>query len=71
MNETVTVAEIADHIRKVGVESTVLSTDFGQEANPSPVEGFQAYLSKLAAEGFQEMELRRMAGENPTYLLDL
>jgi hypothetical protein len=71
MNETVSVAEIAAHIRQVGIESTVLSTDFGQAVNPSPVEGLQAYLTKLGAEGFQEKELRRMAGENPAQLLDL
>jgi hypothetical protein len=71
MNETVAVAQIADHIRSVGIETTVLSTDFGQEANPSPVEGLRAYLSELAAEGFREAELRRMAGENPANLLGI
>ncbi len=71
MKATVSVNEIADHIRKVGVESTVLSTDFGQAGNPSPVEGMMAYLAKLAAEGFSQGEIRRMAGDNPALLLDL
>jgi len=67
----VTVAEIAAQIRQVGVASTVLATDFGQAANPSPVEGMRAYLAALLAEGFTEHELRRMAGDNPADLLDL
>lgn len=71
MNETVSVAEIADRIRKVGVESTVLSTDFGQTSNPSPVEGMRAYLAQLAGLGFSQGEIRRMAAENPALLLDL
>jgi len=71
MNETVTIAEIADHIRQIGVNSTVLSTDFGQVENPSPVEGMRAYLSALLVEGFTEKELRQMVGDNPAYLLDL
>ena len=71
MDEKVSVAEIAAYIRQVGLESTVLSTDFGQAVNPSPVDGLRAYLTKLAAEDFRSEELRRMAGENPAYLLDL
>jgi hypothetical protein len=65
----VTMAEMAAHIRTVGVASTVLSTDLGRAGAPTPVEGMHAYLSALAAEGFTPDELRRMAGENPASLL--
>ena len=67
----VSMAEMAAHIRAVGVASTVLSTDLGRAGAPPPVEGMRAYLGALAAEGFTVDELRRMAGENPAYLLGL
>lgn len=67
----VSIAEMAAHIRAVGVGSTVLSSDLGRAGAPAPVEGMRAYLGALAAEGFSEEELRRMAGENPAYLLGM
>jgi hypothetical protein len=67
----VSVAEMAAHIRAVGVASTVLSTDLGRAGAPAPVEGMRAYLGALAAEGFTGDELHLMAGENPAYLLGL
>jgi hypothetical protein len=66
-----TVACIAERIREVGVETTVLATDFGQSYNVAPVEGFRAYLAGLLAEGFTWQRLQRMAGENPAYLLGI
>ncbi len=63
------VHDVAGIIRQVGVESTLLSTDFGQASNPPPVQGFQEYLDGLQAEGFSEAELRRMAADNPAELL--
>src|SRR5574341_612391 len=71
LRSTVSPVEIAAIIRTVGVASTVLSTDFGQVANPPPVEGMRHYLSALASAGFTPSEIRRMAGENPAGLLDL
>lgn len=67
----VSVARIARAIREVGVESTVLATDFGQTYNPAPVEGLRAYLSELMGEGFAWPELRRMAGDLPAELLGM
>jgi hypothetical protein len=71
MGSAVSVAEIGRAIRNAEVSSTVLSTDFGQAANPAPVEGMRAYLAALSSEGFTRAEIRRMAGENPAYLLGL
>ena len=67
----VSIAEIADQIRRVGIASTVLATDFGQVDNPPPVEGMRAYLAALLGQGFNPRDLRRMAGDNPAHLLDL
>jgi hypothetical protein len=71
MDSAVSLSEIAEAIRTVGVASTILSTDFGQAANPSPVDGMRAYLSALASAGFTPMEISRMAGQNPAMLLGL
>ncbi|MGI5835761.1 MAG: DUF6282 family protein [Chloroflexota bacterium] len=66
-----TIADIANQIRQVGVESTVVATDFGQKHNPPPVDGMRRYLGGLMAEGFTVEQLKLMAGENPAYLLGL
>jgi predicted metal-dependent TIM-barrel fold hydrolase len=71
MDFAVTVDEITSVIRKVGVESTILTSDFGSALVTPPVEGMREYLTKLTAEGFNLQEIRHMAGENPALLLDL
>jgi hypothetical protein len=62
---------LADNIRKVGVESTVLGTDFGQQKNIHPVEGMTNYLTALDEAGFTQSEIERMAIKNPSGLLGL
>lgn len=71
MDCSVTIREIAATIRQVGVESTVLTTDFGLATLPLPVDGMREYLAKLTAEGFNLREIRCMAAENPAFLLDI
>ncbi len=51
-------------IREVGHETTVLATDMGQVGNPTPVEGFQAFVQACRAAGFDENQIRRMAATN-------
>jgi uncharacterized protein DUF6282 len=65
------VADIADTIRKVGVESVVLSTDMGQIGLAPPPDGMAAYIAELKAKGFNQRELDRMTKENPARLLGL
>jgi hypothetical protein len=67
----VSCARIVSDIRQVGVESTVVATDFGLAALPAPVEGMRAYIAALLAEGFSERDIQWMAGENPARLLGL
>lgn len=67
----ITLEEIARQIRCVGVDSTVLSTDYGQVGHPAPTEGLRDYLAGLSQCGFTWPELRRMAGDTPAYLLGL
>ncbi len=59
---------VAD-IRRVGMGSTVLATDLGQVGNPLPCDGLRMCLAALLSEGLCDLEVRRMAGENPAALL--
>lgn len=58
-------------IRAVGIEKCILSTDFGQIHNPTPLEGFRMMVGTLLGEGFSLEELERMVKHNPADLLDL
>jgi hypothetical protein len=63
--------QIVAQIRAVGVESTVLTTDLGQEGNPLPTDGMRAYIANLLGAGFSRTEVNRMAAENPAGLVGL
>jgi hypothetical protein len=65
------VADVASTIRKVGLESVILSTDLGQVGFPPPPEGLTSYIAELRAQGFTQRELDRMTKENPARLLGL
>jgi len=62
---------IVKNIRAVGVESTVLGTDFGQAHNIYPVEGMREYLQKLQEAGFSDNEIESMAIKTPSALLGI
>ncbi len=64
-------AELAAIIRRIGTESTVISTDLGQATNPSPVDGMAMYIAGLHAEGFDGASIDRMSRRNPADLLEL
>ena len=66
-----TVAEAAEAIRKIGVESVILSTDMGQVGIPPPAEGLSAFAAGLRAQGFGDADLDRMLKANPARLLGL
>ncbi len=62
--------KIKEQIRYVGISSSILSTDFGQVKNGSPIEGFSYYLEKMRTLGFSEDELHVMIHDNPKKLID-
>ena len=62
---------IAKNIRTIGVETTVLGTDFGQAGNIHPVLGMEKYLQELRRAGFSENEIETMAIKNPRALLGI
>lgn len=60
---------IVKNIRAVGVESTVLGTDFGQARNIHPVAAMKDYLQRLGEAGFKDSEIETMAVKTPMALL--
>ncbi|MFH1952921.1 MAG: DUF6282 family protein [Pseudomonadota bacterium] len=62
--------EIASQIKAVGADHCVMSTDFGQAANPHPVEGFKQFVLQMLQTGFSETEIEKMIRCNPLRLLE-
>jgi hypothetical protein len=60
---------IIDHIRATGEEHCILSTDFGQIANPSPPEGFRMMIGTMLELGLSENELETLVKTSPARIL--
>lgn len=65
------IRQLLGWIEKLGPEHTVLASDFGQAANPKPVDAWLRVGAALLDMGLPEKDLRRMVRDNPTYLLNL
>jgi GNAT superfamily N-acetyltransferase len=70
-SDEVPVDAIAEAVRTVGVDSTVMATDFGQAHNVSPVLGMQQYVDAMRARGFTQADIEAMTVANPTAALAL
>lgn len=62
---------LAEVIRQVGPETTIIATDFGQAHNPSPADGLACYIANLRVHGFADAAIARMSQENPAQILGL
>lgn len=65
------VSNLAEAIRAVGVETTVLSTDLGQPFNPSPVQGFEEFITAIRDCDFTIDDVESMACHAPAAALGL
>jgi hypothetical protein len=63
--------KVLEAIASVGVASTVLATDLGQQFNPPPSQGMHDYCSALLNAGLADEDWRAMTATNPGQLLDL
>jgi Family of unknown function (DUF6282) len=66
----ITWEELYEHIRYVGPEKTILSSDLGQISNPHPDEGLVEFVKNLAENGFSEEEIRTMTTHNTTFFVE-
>lgn len=58
-------------VHKIGAERCLISSDYGQAADPLPVEGFRNGIGLMMYFGVTEEEMTWMAKKNPYKLLDL
>ena len=65
------VQDYVQAIREVGAEHYLISSDFGQEGNPTHIEGLRAFVRALQGEGVSDDEVDLMARRNPARLLGL
>jgi hypothetical protein len=70
-NQAVSWDGLAEVIRAVGVETSILATDLGQPDNADPIAGMREMIAELAARGFTREELATMTRRNPARLLGL
>jgi predicted TIM-barrel fold metal-dependent hydrolase len=67
----ITREKIAEAIRAIGAEHTILSTDSGQWLNPVPVQQMGIYIKDMLDLGISEKEIRTMVSTNPAKMLGL
>ena len=58
-------------IRKIGVNSCIISSDLGREGSPLHLDGLAGAAKALRGQGFSEQDLEHMFKENPRRLLSL
>ena len=64
-----TVAEMAENIKILGVNSCVMVTDYGQAHHIPIVEAFSNFIDEILANGIKQSEVRTMIHTNPLHLL--
>jgi hypothetical protein len=68
-SKNVSFKESADHIKAVGAQHFIISTDLGQTANPSPPDGLGWLIGGLMSQGITKEQIQTMGRENPGKLL--
>jgi len=63
--------DIADQIRAVGVETSIMATDYGQVTTPPVPDGFLWYIEQMLECGIPARDIETMVKVNPGRLLDL
>lgn len=62
---SISIEDMAAHIRQAGVENSFISTDRGQKGFPSPVKELKVFIQELLKQGFTEEELDILVRKNP------
>ena len=65
------IQEYVQVIQEVGAEHFLISSDFGQEGNPTHTDGLRAFIRALQGEGLSDNAVDLMARRNPARLLGL
>jgi hypothetical protein len=70
-NREYEIGDYAKAIRAVGIQSSILSSDLGQPANPLHPDGLVAFFAALRKEGFTPAEIDQMSKTNPARALGM
>ena len=62
---------VTQQIRAVGVDTTIVATDYGMPQYDTPAGGLRDFIRRLVEAGFEFGEIRRMTSVNPRSLLKL
>ena len=62
---------LVEKIKAIGVNNCIVSTDFGQLPNPSPVEGMRMAIATLLHKGMKTDEIETLVKINPLSLLSI
>lgn len=60
---------VEEFLRRIPVEKTIVTSDFGQPKNGSPVEGLLRFITAIHGFGKTEAEIVTMIRDNPAFLL--
>jgi hypothetical protein len=69
--QAITPEALAENIRQIGPQHCILSTDFGQIANPPPAYGMRMFVAMALGLGFTPEEVEVMVKTNPAKLCGL
>ncbi|WP_380024047.1 DUF6282 family protein [Effusibacillus consociatus] len=67
----ITVEEMAESVKRLGVESCVMVTDYGQAHNIPPIEALSNFVGEFLKCGISEPQIERMIVQNPKHLLGI
>ena len=70
-NEALSPRLIADQIKAVGAESTVMATDYGQVDSSPPPQGMLRYIEEMLEHGISATDVEMMVRVNPARMLGL
>jgi hypothetical protein len=70
-NRQVTVSEYARAIKAIGAGHFLISSDLGQQLNPTHPDGLRSFIAGLLAEGLTPRDIDLVARKNPARLLGL
>ena len=63
--------EYVDAVKELGASNIIMSTDYGQPVNPSPVEGMRDYILTMMTKGITQEEIDIMCIKNPAMILGI
>ncbi|MEM2094719.1 MAG: DUF6282 family protein [Candidatus Bathyarchaeia archaeon] len=69
--EHIRIDQYVDAVRAIGPEHIILSTDFGQVYNPTPVDGLRMFIVSLIQRGLSQSDIDMMTKSNPAKLLGI